>query len=259
MPARSKLPSLASTHQRLLAQTTSIRDSFVTWVPRRFRFYDSFSTNPGSRHPTALAGRWYPARITKAGHLLSNLSNLNNRKGDGTPSDKQYLPWSWNTPPPLRESGRLSEWTQHRRPAAPVLQVNQRRLPMHPNEEDRSDTHRLFKSARPCLAGWPPDENATERCLPRLVRWIQAWLVNRQFLVTFKGAKSKNTNRKQGVSHGSILSFQLFLFYIDDLHWDSWDLHVSLFADDVVIWAQDSKLHIVEKRLQLGLARDYME
>ena len=31
---------------------------------------------------------------------------------------------------------------------------------MQPNEEDRFDTHRLFKSVQVCLAGCPPAENA---------------------------------------------------------------------------------------------------
>ena len=32
-------------------------------------------------------------------------------------------------------------------------------------KEDRFDTHRLFKSVRPCLAGCTPAENSPERCL----------------------------------------------------------------------------------------------
>ena len=88
---------------------------------------------------------------------------------------------------------------------------------------------------------------------PHLILCIQAWLANCQSWVTFVGAKSKKTIIKQGVPQGSVQSPLLFLFYVDDLHWGSGDLHVSLFAGDVAIWAQDSKLHIAEKRLQQGL------
>ena len=85
---------------------------------------------------------------------------------------------------------------------------------------------------------------------PRLIRWIQAWLANRQRWVTLEGAKSKKTILKQGVPQGSVLSPLLFLFYIDDLYWASLDLCVNLFNYDVAILAQGSKLHIAEKRLQ---------
>ena len=54
--ARSRRSSLTSIHQRLLAQTKSIRDSFVTCAPGRFLSYDSFTTNPGSQYPSHRAG-----------------------------------------------------------------------------------------------------------------------------------------------------------------------------------------------------------
>ena len=88
---------------------------------------------------------------------------------------------------------------------------------------------------------------------PHIMRWIQVWLANHQSWVTFEGAKSKKTILKQRVLQGSVLWLLLFLFYVDDLHWGFRDLHVSLFADDVAIWAQGSKLHITEKRLQQGM------
>ena len=101
---------------------------------------------------------------------------------------------------------------------------------MQPNEDDRFDTHRLCQSVLLCLTGCPAKSR-----------------------VTFEGAKSKKTVVKQGVPEGPVLSPLLLLFYINDLQWGSGDLHTSLFADDVAICAQDSKLHIAEKRLQQGL------
>ena len=65
--------------------------------------------------------------------------------------------------------------------------------------------------------------------------------------------KSQKTILKQGILQGSLLSPLLFLFYFDDLHWGSGYQHVSLFAEDVAILVQDSKLHIAEERLQQGL------
>ena len=86
--------------------------------------------------------------------------------------------------------------------------------------------------------------------LPHLIPLILTWLANRQDWVAIEGLRSKKTILKQGVPQGSVISPLLFLFYIDDLHWGPGDLHVSLFADDVAIWALDIILHVAERRLQ---------
>ena len=78
------------------------------------------------------------------------------------------------------------------------------------------------------------------------------WLITKAGIPLKKGSPRRPI-QKQGIPQGSFLSPLLFLFYINDLHWGSGDLHVSLFADDVAIKAQDSKLCIAEKRLQQGL------
>ena len=65
---------------------------------------------------------------------------------------------------------------------------------------------------------------------PQLIRWIQAWLDNRQSWVCFESPKSKKTILKQGVPQGSAMSPLLFLYYIDDLPWGSRDLHVDQMA-----------------------------
>ena len=127
---------------------------------------------------------------------------------------------------------------------------------MQPNEENHSDTNRLLKSVQPCLAGCPSAKVLRKGISPYLIRWFQAWLANLQSWVTFEGVKSKKNILKQGVPLGSVLSpvpLLLLLFYIDDMRWDSRDLHGSVFADDVSIRAQDSKLHIAEKIQQQSL------
>ena len=58
---------------------------------------------------------------------------------------------------------------------------------------------------------------------PHVIRWMQAWLSNRQSLETFEGATSKKTILKQDVPQGSVLSPLLFLF-IDELRSGSGDL-----------------------------------
>ena len=136
------------------------------------------------------------------------------------------------------QAGRFPEWTKHRRPAASALVLT---LSDNSRVYDRVCRHDLLQKMQ-----W-------KGVSPHLIQWIQAWLDNRQKLVTFEAAKSKKTILKHRVHQGSILSPMLFLFYIDDLHWCSGDLHVSLFADDVAIWAEDRKLHMVETRLQQGL------
>ena len=46
-----------SIHQRLWEKAKLIEDSFITWAPSWFSFYDSFQQMPGVEiHPTGLAG-----------------------------------------------------------------------------------------------------------------------------------------------------------------------------------------------------------
>ena len=87
----------------------------------------------------------------------------------------------------------------------------------------------------------------------RLIRWVQAWLSNRLTWVTFDGEKSKTVTLKQGVPQGSVLSPLLFLIYINDLSPLIKSPHVSLYADDVAVWAQDTDLRKAERLLQEDL------
>ena len=85
---------------------------------------------------------------------------------------------------------------------------------------------------------------------PHVIRWIQASLANCQSWVTFKFAKSKKTILKHFVQQGSILSPLLFFFYIDDHYWGS---KTYKLASLLMIWTQDNKFHMAEKRLQQSL------
>ena len=171
-PARSRLSSLTSIHQRLWAQTKSIRDSFITCAPRRFLSYDSFTTNPGSRCPSHRAG----GSLTSDRESGKDLKKLD--------SCRPIAPTSiiWKVMERLvtnriRDEAEIRRYLsenhaafrnghrRHRRQAASALPVNYRRFPMQPNEEDRFDNRRLFKSVKPRLAECPPAGNATERCV----------------------------------------------------------------------------------------------
>ena len=72
------------------------------------------------------------------------------------------------------------------------------------------------------------------------VQWIKAFLTNWQARVRLGEAKSHSRCFHEGVPQGSVLVPLLFLFVIDSLN-DRipHGLHVSLFADDVALWASD--------------------
>ena len=60
-------------------------------------------------------------------------------------------------------------------------------------------------------------------------------------------------NLKQGVPQGPVLSPLFFIFYIDDLAQADGVPQVSLFADDVAVWTQDTVLERATFKLQKGL------
>ena len=87
-----------------------------------------------------------------------------------------------------------------------------------------------------------------------MVRWIQSWLSNRLAYVQFGNSRSKTKTFKQGVPHGSVISPILFLVYIDDIEEGlEEDLHVSLFADDVAVYAQSRDIEAASQKVQRAL------
>ena len=72
-------------------------------------------------------------------------------------------------------------------------------------------------------------------------------------LCDYDAARSRTVTLKQGVRHGSILTPHLSLFYIDELASAVGITLVSLFADDVAEWTQDTDMKKVTSKLQTGL------
>ena len=89
---------------------------------------------------------------------------------------------------------------------------------------------------------------------PRFVRWIKAFLTNRQAKVRLGGVCSKNRLFREGVPQGCVLSPLLFLFVIDTLN-DRLPrgLHVSMYADDVALWARSPEKEVAASLVEEGV------
>ena len=73
----------------------------------------------------------------------------------------------------------------------------------------------------------------------RFVLWLRGFLRNRQACVRIDGVQGRYRCFRQGLPQGSVLAPLLFLFYINSLRAVvPRDVCVSLYADDVVVWAQ---------------------
>jgi len=86
------------------------------------------------------------------------------------------------------------------------------------------------------------------------VRWVQQWLANRRNYVTVNKKRSKTTTFSQGVPQGSVISPLLFLIYINDIthHITDKDTQLSLFADDIAMYASGRSKDALTKQLQTG-------
>ena len=74
----------------------------------------------------------------------------------------------------------------------------------------------------------------------RFVQWLRGFLRNRKACVRVDGVQGQFRAFKQGLPQGSVLAPLLFLFYINSLKAAiPNDVCMSMYADDVVVWAQD--------------------
>ena len=92
----------------------------------------------------------------------------------------------------------------------------------------------------------------------RLVQWVKGFLTNRQAKVRLGGAQCKNRLFREGVPQGSVLAPLLFLFVIDTLRDRLPDgLSVSMYADDVAIWASDPDKGVAASLVEEGVRAVY--
>ena len=88
----------------------------------------------------------------------------------------------------------------------------------------------------------------------RLVQWVKAFLTNRQARVRYGGAQSRNQHFREGVPQGSVLAPLLFLFVMDTLNGRLPEgLSVSMFADDVALWASDPEKGVAASLVEEGV------
>ena len=86
------------------------------------------------------------------------------------------------------------------------------------------------------------------------VRWIRQFLSDRRARVRLQGANSKQRIFRAGVPQGAVLSPLLFLIYINDIT-DAFpqDVQVSLYADDVALWAGGTTITEASHKVQAAL------
>ena len=89
---------------------------------------------------------------------------------------------------------------------------------------------------------------------PRFVAWVKAFLTNRQAKVRLGGVSSKNRLFREGVPQGSVLAPLLFLFVIDSVNDHLPEgLEVSLYADDLALWARDPCKEVAASLVEEGV------
>jgi ribonuclease HI len=87
-----------------------------------------------------------------------------------------------------------------------------------------------------------------------MTRWLRAFLKDRRANVQFGTATSAKHRMTNGLPQGTVLGPILFVCFINDLaKVVPEETHISLFADDVCLWAQDRTIEGAASALQEGL------
>jgi len=94
----------------------------------------------------------------------------------------------------------------------------------------------------------------TMRIPSQYTTWINALLTDRKAQVRYGCSTSRFKRMLNGVPQGSVLSPLLFILFINDIC-DGLDVYVSLFADDLALWVQDTDLGRAEAKMQKALHR----
>ena len=89
-----------------------------------------------------------------------------------------------------------------------------------------------------------------------MARWIRGFLCDRKACVRIDGTIGSKRKIKQGVPQGSVLSPLLFLFYINGIRETVPEgVKISMYTDDIAIWAQDPIKTEAERKVQLAVAK----
>lgn len=86
---------------------------------------------------------------------------------------------------------------------------------------------------------------------PYLVKFCEAWLCNREFVVAHRGLESSRHKMAHGIPQGSSLSVILWLIYINDIPFSPSECNT--YVDDTLVWATaDTKEELLQKLTRLG-------
>ena len=88
-----------------------------------------------------------------------------------------------------------------------------------------------------------------------MVKWIRGFLCDRNARVRIDNVMGKCLQLHQGVPQGAVLSPLLFIFYINGIK-DivPEEVQVSLYADDIAIWAQHKDIQVAQEAVQLAVS-----
>ena len=93
----------------------------------------------------------------------------------------------------------------------------------------------------------------------QFIEWIRGFLTNRMARVRLNGVTGESRLFREGLPQGSVLSPLLFLFYINSLRDRLPEgIGVSLYADDVAIWASSPRKGEAASLVEVGVRTVWM-